>query len=218
MATKKTSTAALATTGNTALSPIASAAMSAAKKYTAQALLVQVRDAPSLDVAANMLVQLKAAQKQVDAARVELLRPAQETVKKLQALFKPTLDELEKVERELKGKVAAYRTELENKAEAERVELLRKAEEAQAKGKAKQATAFAEKSLAVQGFTNTTMASAGGSLQVSKPWDFEVEDVGAVPKEYLTVDEAKVRSAIKAGIRDIPGVRIFQRTQLAVRQ
>ena len=89
------------------------------------------------------LASWKAARKQ--SPWLKLLKPAQETVKKLQALFKPTLDELDKCETSLKQKVLKYRQEAEMRAERERAELTRKAEEAAAAGKAKQATALAMK-------------------------------------------------------------------------
>lgn len=48
-------------------------------------------------------------------------------------------------------------------------------------------------------------------------WTFAVEDLAKVPAEFLALDEVKVRGAIKAGQRAIPGLRIFQESHTVVR-
>lgn len=48
-------------------------------------------------------------------------------------------------------------------------------------------------------------------------WDFEITDESQVPREYLMVDESKIRRVVRAGIRNIPGVRVYERQTLAVR-
>lgn len=52
---------------------------------------------------------------------------------------------------------------------------------------------------------------------VTKRWTFEVTDPTLVPREYLVVDEGKIRTAMNAGTRDIPGVRFFQTESLTSR-
>jgi hypothetical protein len=39
----------------------------------------------------------------------------------------------------------------------------------------------------------------------------------AVPVEFLMVNEKAIRAAVKAGVRNIPGVNIFQKEELSVR-
>jgi hypothetical protein len=41
-------------------------------------------------------------------------------------------------------------------------------------------------------------------------FDFEVTEPDQVPRDLVTVDEAKVRAAIEAGLRAAPGLRIFE--------
>lgn len=43
-------------------------------------------------------------------------------------------------------------------------------------------------------------------------WTHEIEDPDKVPREYLMVDEKEIRKAVKAGVREIPGVKIFEKT------
>jgi hypothetical protein len=49
-------------------------------------------------------------------------------------------------------------------------------------------------------------------------WTFEVIDKAKVPIEYLYVDEQVVRQAItgKDGLREIPGLRIFEKPSVSL--
>lgn len=40
-------------------------------------------------------------------------------------------------------------------------------------------------------------------------WVHQIVDITQVPREYFSIDPAKINAAIKAGARDIPGLRIF---------
>jgi len=51
----------------------------------------------------------------------------------------------------------------------------------------------------------------------TKRWTFEVQDATKVPREYMIVHEPSIRQAINAGIREIPGVRIYQDESITLR-
>jgi hypothetical protein len=52
---------------------------------------------------------------------------------------------------------------------------------------------------------------------ITKRWTFEITDPSLVTREYLVVDEKKIREAVSAGTRSIPGVRIYEDTSLTIR-
>lgn len=62
---------------------------------------------------------------------------------------------------------------------------------------------------------------AVGSLRTT--WHYEVTDEAAVPREYLTVDPAKIKAAMKAATKGgkcalkVPGVRVYSETNTVVR-
>jgi hypothetical protein len=56
-----------------------------------------------------------------------------------------------------------------------------------------------------------------GSAHQRMTWTFEIEDGTKVPRAYLAIDEQKIRQAVKAGIRQIPGVRIFEQASTTFR-
>ena len=58
----------------------------------------------------------------------------------------------------------------------------------------------------------------GATAYVARSWSFEVIDLGQVPRTYVKIDVGSVKDAIaKRGIRNIPGLRIFQSEALRVR-
>ena len=52
---------------------------------------------------------------------------------------------------------------------------------------------------------------------IRNAWTYEVQNLENVPKEYLMLDEKKVRQAIRSGERSIPGLMIFQKQQTVYR-
>ncbi|GAB3910146.1 hypothetical protein GCM10028803_49380 [Larkinella knui] len=45
---------------------------------------------------------------------------------------------------------------------------------------------------------------------VQLKWNFEIVDPNQVPNGYWVIDEAAIKAAIASGVRDIPGVHIFE--------
>lgn len=48
-------------------------------------------------------------------------------------------------------------------------------------------------------------------------WTFELTDINKVPIEFLILNEKKVKDAIASGVREIPGIGIFQEERLNIR-
>lgn len=64
-----------------------------------------------------------------------------------------------------------------------------------------------------------TLEVEDGKLFTTKSWDFTIEDPCQIPSEYLKIDESKIQRDVKLGIRNIPGVKIFEvkKTELRVK-
>lgn len=56
--------------------------------------------------------------------------------------------------------------------------------------------------------TKTVRTAAGATTIVSR-WTFEVTDINLVPRRLLVLNDRAVKDAIKAGTREIPGLRIY---------
>lgn len=56
-----------------------------------------------------------------------------------------------------------------------------------------------------------------GSANFGTEWTYEVEDLDKVPVDFLMVDDKKAMAAIKAGIREIPGLIIKEVPKVRIR-
>jgi len=98
-------------------------------------------------------------------------------------------------------------------AEAERAELARKAEAEALAAAQEQARTLAAMPVA---------APKPAGMSASAPWTFEVTDLAALQKAEpnlveVTVRKSSVLARIREGVREIPGLRIFQETRVTVR-
>lgn len=66
-------------------------------------------------------------------------------------------------------------------------------------------------------FASTARYAPPPAKGLTKRWVFEVTAASLVPREYLQVDEKKIREAVGSGIRSIPGVRIYQDESITLR-
>lgn len=59
--------------------------------------------------------------------------------------------------------------------------------------------------------------SGRGQAVVKKRWTYEITDPNLVPREYCDPAPSKLRAAVSSfGVREIPGVRIFEETDLSI--
>jgi len=92
-------------------------------------------------------------------------------------------------------------------------ELERKAQEAREKGKEVQAEKYEDKAAQIIAPTLSSRTDKIDGISYKTDWDFEVTDALLIPREYLIVDEVKIRRVVKAtkGALIIPGTRVFSK-------
>lgn len=56
-----------------------------------------------------------------------------------------------------------------------------------------------------------------GSMKRTLSWEFDVEDSKEIPFKYMMPDIKEIEKAIKAGIREIPGIKIYEKQELTLR-
>lgn len=63
------------------------------------------------------------------------------------------------------------------------------------------------------------VSSATGKVAATtrRVWRHRVTDLDKVPRQYLMVNDAAIKAAVAGGVRDIPGVEIFEDVQTAIR-
>ena len=65
--------------------------------------------------------------------------------------------------------------------------------------------------------TRVVSSSGRVAATASTVWRHEVTDPAAVPRQYLMVNEAAIKAAIAGGVREIPGVRVYEDVRTAIR-
>jgi exonuclease VII large subunit len=150
--------------------------------------------------AAQFLIDLKTRQKEVEAKRKEFTQPLYDLQKKLNAFFKEPLANYQKAEQALKNAMAKFQI----KKEAERKAALEAANKA---AQEENKEAFTESMVKA---ADNLAPDAKGTYTVDVP-RFEVTNPELVPREYLMVDEKKIRGVVNSlgTDADIPGVRVW---------
>ena len=191
-----------------------------AAQVEASTLLVQAKQVaaavPTLTIttseeylqAGQGLVELKGRWKVVEEKRTSLVKPLNDVVKSINAMFKPVLDQWDVTMDVVKRAMHDYQVR-----------------EAEAQRKALEAAA----ALAQQGQTGqefTALVTQGSAMPVKAQgistrvmWRWRVVDATAVPREYLSIDPAKVDAVVKAqqdGAK-IPGIEVYREEIMAVR-
>ena len=206
----------------------------------------KLEDEETAEKAAVFVAQLKKARKDADGARTAAKKPYTDAGNAVQSFFKDKfltpldaaantvqakinvrLRELDRIRREQEAEERRKREEAERRAteEAERLAQEGKAfaaEQAQKQVDAvKKDAAKAEREAAKS--TAVKSAECGVSASARRPWVGEIEDISKIDlnllRDHFTRAEIEkaVRSFVRSGGRELPGVRIYQDVKSTVR-
>lgn len=202
----------------------------------AKAAAVTVTNQESASVATSMASQAKRLAKQIEDQRKAIVEAPNAFVKGANTLAKSFSEPLSEIDRLLVGKINAYqreqeriRMEQERKAREEAEALRKKLEEDQKKEQARlDAEAKAKGTEPAQApppivpeiiipQAKTITRTEDGSASIRKVWTWKLLDFAKLPDEYKRVDEVKLNQAVKAGLREIAGVEIFEDQKTVIR-
>lgn len=133
----------------------------------------------------------------LEALKKTITGPLWQAHKAASALFKKPLDLWDQIDKVLNEKAVAY-----VQAEA------RKKEAA-----VKEAAKVGPDEIQAAALAPTPTSS---SMTTSSTWTYTVESHADIPEPYgqWVADHEKIKAAVKAGVRDIPGVKIFEKTTM----
>jgi hypothetical protein len=184
----------------------------------------QVTTRLEFTIAAEKLRTVKGFLRDLEAQRTKVTGPMNEALRQVNEWFRGPRDNLERAERTLKNALASFeaaetakiRAQERAAAEAARrdqEELARRAASAEAKGQAAKAEELKARAAAVVPATPALAPVKAKAMAFTDVWDIQVVDAALVPREYLMVDEAKIKAVVKAtkGTVPIPGVQITHR-------
>ena len=164
-----------------------------AKALESASNLILINNDDDLKNAAQFLATVKTRIMRMKELRDELVKPLKASVKGLDSWFKSQVQPFLTMEEKVKAMVGSYLDAQQKKALAE----------------AKTQDAPVAKPA-------TKIHTDAGRVNTAQIWKYEIEDLNQVPRQLLTLDTYKVRQAMNAGERNIPGIRIYQETQVKV--
>ena len=182
--------------------------------------VLKVHDDGSLGKAAALVKQIRERVAYTEQQRKHFVGPANETVRRINAKAKAITAPLLELKRAIEQKMVLY--QIERRREQKRIEreredkILAAAVKVEEEGAPEVADALVEQA-AKEPPRSQVVHAPRATVSVRKIWTFQVQDISKVPAEYLSLDTGKVRNAIRAGKREIPGLRIFQSEQSLVR-
>jgi len=143
-------------------------------------------------------------EKALAAELKECTAPLREAEAKARSWFAPALDALGALQRCLRAKITA---DAQAQAAANQAKMLSAAEAFKA--------GQTEQGMQVMSTVAEAPVLVGTSIKMT--WVFEVTDPTAVPRALCVPNDALIRAQVKAGAREIPGVRIYQQASTTVR-
>ena len=69
----------------------------------------------------------------------------------------------------------------------------------------------------VQPAEKAAIRSESGTASTYSRWTFCLTNIDEVPREYMMVDVQKVNAAIRQGVREIPGLNIYEEKSIRIR-
>jgi hypothetical protein len=172
-----------------------------------QAEALVINDPTSLAVAECVLTTIARLKKNVEDRRDWLVRPLNDHVKAVNEWVRGMAAPLLQADELLRGKKLAYSNEVERqRREADRIRC--EAEAAVAKAAADAVAAGRTPEPVKPVFVPIAPPPVTG---IRRTWICEVEDADLVPRQFCSPDAQLLQAAVNAGVREIAGVRIFQR-------
>ena len=184
---------------------------------------LEVKDDDSNAMAVEMIAQVAGLRKDLNDHRLQVIKEEDKFVRSVNSFVLSFSKKLEAIIKDvLKPKVGDYSYQLELKRrEDERImkeaaDKKQAALDAEAKKK-KVDPVIMPNMLAPR--KPTPVRTESGTASTRYEWDCEVVDIEKVPRDYLVFEKSKAMFAIKSGgLRDIPGLRIFEKPIVTVRR
>lgn len=189
-------------------------------KQEAAALKVDSDD--SNKTAVEMTAQAKRLARALKGETERLIEEPDRFVKAVKGTSAPFIKDLQGIEADLKGKIGNYsfqlelkRREEERKAQAERDRLQR---ELNAQAKAAQVAPVELPKMVLPAKATAPVRTAEGTSGTRMKWTHEITGpLDLIPRVYLMPDPKAIQAAVDAGIREIAGVRIYEKPIVSVR-
>jgi len=193
-----------------------------------QAKKLIVTDRSGAEVATAKAKEIKELGREAENLRTQLKDPFLKAGRLIDGEFKRITTPCDEAEKNLKSKILAFQKEEDRKAREQEEKRRREAKEAALReaemlatqGDSREAERVLERAMDIPPVESEARgpirASGGAAAGIRKTWTYEIVDSKQVPGQFLTIDDKAVKAAIAAGVRTIPGIRIYERESVAI--
>lgn len=182
----------------------------------------EIWDSEGYSQAADLAKFISEAVKNIEAERKRITGPMNDSLKATNNFFKKASDPLDRALLLIKSKILEYQRKEQERAE----KLARQLAEEQAAKlaadlpplEANQVLESTEAQIkAVTSMAPNMARGDFGKVITQKRWQFTVKDISQVHISLLQVNESAVKKLIAEGVRDIPGIEVYQVETATVR-
>lgn len=186
-----------------------------AQALIAHAEAIEITDDASDYEAVEFIANVKSTLKDWSGLRHFFTDPLEAHKKTIIARFKPDEEGLDRAAKIAGRKHIDYNDAKEEAARKEQERLRKLAEAKQEKAAAKAAEKGLDAPPVVIPMPTVeapakTMHTAAGKVTIRTVWKHRVVDFNLLPEEYKVADDVKLGKVVRAGIRQIPGVEIYE--------
>jgi len=192
--------------------------------FETQVKAIKVKSDEDEAVAVESLGAIKKAAKEAEAMRKGIVAFPSKFVRMVNDTFRGLTDSLKRSEAAVAGEIQKYRREKEARARKEQERLQRELDRLKSRME-KAGVEVPEIRAAVQEPENVVRTETAVAHE-QRRWTFEVEDIralagavaeGTLPADVIAPNPKAIRALIAAGMRQIPGVRVFQEAKIITR-
>ncbi len=169
-----------------------------------------VTDQQSADVANDILVKITAGLKEIEKKRLSFTAPLNQSLKEINATFKGVIEPISEAKAELSQRLMSWRAAEQRRIEEEQ-EKARKEEERRRKIQEAHAAKGHQVSETITPVEKPMPFAVQDTTRTRRMWTYDIVDENRIPRKYLMVDKTEIMKAVSSGVRDITGVRIYQK-------
>lgn len=179
-----------------------------------------ITDDKSATEAVSMTGKIKKLSNQIEKERKVIIDSPSAFVKNVNNFVKSFSDPLQMADKTLRSKISNYQYQLDLERRKREEDMRRAQAELQARldAEAKKNNVIAPQVIDIPvKEEKPIIRTEQGSASIRKTWKGEIVSAAEVPAQYCSPDQKKIDEAIKAGIREIPGVRIYEHITTVMR-
>ena len=169
-----------------------------------------VLDQSQADEANEILTKINYGLKQIEGKRTSFTAPLNQSLKEINATFKKMVEPIKYAKESLTSRLMSWRRQEQARIDEERAKAVREEERRRKIQEAHAAKGHVVKE-DITPVTKPIPFSVNDTTTVQLRWTYEIEDDAKIPRDYLTVNGPAITQAVRAGVRVIPGVKIYQK-------